>query len=208
LKQRYAILFAGTALALASAPALAVDLLPPHEVVTILRSTSFEPISRPVRQGVHYLVRAVDRYGEEVRVRVDALSGRIRSVTATGDGPRYAAPAPQPYYGARVMPPPYYEPGPRVVRVLPDYDDEPGYGPPDRFYEGEPRPAPPRAVRPHTRAAAKPPLPRARPAAPAAVAPAPPVQEAPAAAPEPQLRAEQGGAAPSDGVTPPPVGFE
>lgn len=220
MKQGFALLLAGSLLALGSAPALAVDLVPPHEVLTMLRSTSFEPLGRPVRQGANYIVRAVDRRGEEVRLVVDAYSGRVRSVAPTGHGPRYAAPvARSPYDGPGLLPPPYYGPGygrgygpgpyygpgPRVVRVLPDYDDEPAYYGPGG-YPMEPRMAPPpRVSPPQTRAAAKPPLPRARPSeSPAAAAPQPtPVQ----AAPEPAAPEPAAGPAP-DGQTPPPVGFE
>lgn len=215
MKQRFALLLAGGLLALSpvaasaqSAPPPARNAVPPFEVLTMLRSTAFEPIGRPTRTGSHYVVRAVDRYGEEVRVVVDAYNGRIRTVTPTGEGPRYAAPAaPGPYYGPPGFygPGPYYGPG-RMVRVLPEDDDEimPSYRP----YPGDPRMAPPRVSPPQTKAAQRPPLPRSRPAQPAAAqapveaAPPAPVQAAPEPAPEPA-------AAPAPaGDTPPPQGFE
>src|SRR6266487_4293339 len=65
--------------------------LPPHEIVTIVRSTGLEPIGRPVRQGPAYALRAVDPAGEEVRVIVNAYMGRIVKVIPVS-GPRYAMP--------------------------------------------------------------------------------------------------------------------
>ena len=85
--------------------------MPPHEILTIVRSTGMEPVSRPIRQGPAYVLRALDPAGEEVRVIVDARRGRIVKV-APVMMPRYA-----------VMPPPYGRP-PRPIPMVPD-----GYGP-------------------------------------------------------------------------------
>jgi hypothetical protein len=61
--------------------------LPPHEIVTIVRSTGLEPLGRPVRQGPTYALRAVDPAGREVHVLVDARMGRIlRVVPAVRQG--------------------------------------------------------------------------------------------------------------------------
>lgn len=85
--------------------------MPPHEILTIVRSTGMEPVSRPIRQGPAYVLRALDPAGEEVRVIVDARRGRIVKV-APVMMPRYA-----------VVPPPYGRP-PRPIPMVPD-----GYGP-------------------------------------------------------------------------------
>ena len=87
--------------------------LPPHEIVTIVRSTGLEPLGSPVRQGPAYALRAVDPAGEEVRVIVDAQRGRIVKVIPLM-APRYAMP---------LMRPPYGRP-PRPMAMVPE-----GYGP-------------------------------------------------------------------------------
>jgi hypothetical protein len=199
--RRYAIclacnlLAAAPALAQAPVPASA-GALPPYEIITMLRSTSFEPLGRPLRQGPHYLVRAIDPYGDEVRLTVDARNGRIRAVALVEDA-RYAPPPP--YYGRRVMgPPPYFGGPPRIVTVPPD------------FYDDDPRLAP-RAPAPAARTAARTPIPRARPAdAPAAVSETAPVPAEPAvqAAPAPAETTASVPAATPGNTTPPPVGFE
>ena len=87
--------------------------LPPHEIVTIVRSAGLEPLGSPVRQGPAYALRAVDPAGEEVRVIVDAQRGRIVKVIPLM-APRYAMP---------LMRPPYGRP-PRPIAMVPE-----GYGP-------------------------------------------------------------------------------
>jgi hypothetical protein len=63
------------------------DGLPPYEIVAIVRSTGFEPLSRPVRQGPAYVVRAVDPAGRVMQVFVNARMGRIvRVVPVMRDG--------------------------------------------------------------------------------------------------------------------------
>jgi hypothetical protein len=90
--------------------------LPPHEIVTIVRSTGLEPMGSPVRQGPTYALRAVDPAGEEVRVIVDAQRGRIVKVIPLM-APRYAMP---------LLRPPYGRP-PRPMAMVPE-----GYGPDTR----------------------------------------------------------------------------
>jgi hypothetical protein len=88
--------------------------LPPHEIMTIVRSTGLEPIGHPVRQGPAYALRAVDPAGEEGRVIVNAYMGRIVKVVPLS-GPRYAMP---------LMRPPFGRP-PRPMAMVPDgeFDD-------------------------------------------------------------------------------------
>jgi hypothetical protein len=124
--------------------------LPPHEIVTIVRSTGLEPIGRPVRQGPAYALRAVDPAGEEVRVVVDAHMGRIVKVIPVS-GPRYAMP---------LMRPPFGRP-PRPMAMVPDgeFNDFAPIGP-----RAGALPAGPGASAPYDPAAqARPPLPRPRP---------------------------------------------
>src|SRR5262245_847175 len=76
-----ALIGSGAALAQAVPPGLYPDAgpaLPPHEVITIVRSTGLEPLGRPVRRGPVYTIRAVDPAGgEELRVIVDAQVGNV-----------------------------------------------------------------------------------------------------------------------------------
>jgi len=77
-------------------------LLPPGEIYVILRESGFRPLG-PVRQrGMFYVLAAIDRYGEDGRLVVDARTGRIvRFLPAYGMG---VGP-----YGAAAMP--YPPPG-------------------------------------------------------------------------------------------------
>jgi hypothetical protein len=95
-------------------PAPAV-VLPPHEIVAIVRSAGLEPLHRPLRQGPGYVLRAVNPVGQEVRVIVDGASGRIVRII----------PLPPPRYA--VVPPLYAGPPGRIAMV-PD-----GYGPSSRL---------------------------------------------------------------------------
>jgi hypothetical protein len=56
-------------------------VLPSYEIITIVRSAGLDPLSRPYRSGPNYVMRAVGGDGEELRVLVDARSGRIVSMT-------------------------------------------------------------------------------------------------------------------------------
>jgi len=120
--------------------------LPPYEILTIVRSTGLDPLSRPVRRGSTYVLRAIDGYGEEVRVIVGAQRGEILSVQPVmpasapyetpgpvyGPGPRYV----DPHYAD-----PRYEPGPR-------YLPEPNYEPESdaRYQPWQPDPRGPRVI--------------------------------------------------------------
>jgi len=156
-----ALALAGLAISL---PVRAEDLarpalsgLPPYEILTIVRSTGLDPLTRPVRQGSNYVLRATDAYGEEVRVVVGAQRGQIVSV-------RPVVPVAAPYgpppasYGYRPYDPPGYVP-------MPEY-----YGP-DTRYDPRPPAAIPRVTpAPRNTGAAKPTAKAATPAPKAAVA--------------------------------------
>lgn len=127
-----AALAAGLAFAL---PAQGQAPLPAHEITTILHSTGLTPVGRPVLRGSTYVVGAIDTYGQDVRVVVDAQRGRILSV-------RPVVPVAAPYQAPvqRYPGPPYGEPG-----YVPD-PFYPGPGPDDDEYEVEPPPGPPPRV--------------------------------------------------------------
>jgi hypothetical protein len=132
--------------------------LPPRVIVAMLRSDGFAPLGRPVRGEGVFFVRALDPDDNDVRLTIDARTGRIlaaRSMIAM-------APLDQPpVYGA-------YPGAPR--RQLPTtagFADVTGA-----------LPVPPKSV-PSGSAAHKTPLPRPRPQAIAAVPAAPPVAAPP-----------------------------
>jgi hypothetical protein len=138
--------------------------LPPHEVITIVRSTGLEPLGRPVRRGPVYTIRAVDPAGgEELRVIVDAQVGNVvRMVPVVM--PR----------GVPVVRPP------GRVAMAPD-----AYGPNARMpLPGADGPALSAAPPPDGASSAGPPLPRPRPKLATADTPADkPASAAPAASP-------------------------
>ena len=55
--------------------------LPPHEVMTILRSTGFRPLGAPSRRGRFYVVSAIHPNGDDGRLVIDAYTGRIARFT-------------------------------------------------------------------------------------------------------------------------------
>jgi hypothetical protein len=206
--------------------------LPPYEIMTIVRSAGFDPVGSPALRGGIYHLRAVDLGGEDVRLLVDARTGRIQSVAPMSSAlprdlpPRRVVVAPYPY-GL----PPYGLP-PRARMLPPDLDDlddmppPPGLAPRDwgRAPSQSPQVREPAArPEPAARSAAvtpvRPPLPRPRPATKAAVQappPAPPQRSAPVAPPEtkPAAEPQRKPAAPPENkpaanpVGPPVVGFD
>lgn len=143
-------------------------VLPPYEIVAAVRSLGLEPLSRPLRYGGMYGLRAVDPAGREVQVIADARDGRILRVNPVP--PRFAA----------VAPPPYLPPG-RMVPELPGARMVPEMPPPP----GAAAPAGPAGTLSAPRAPVVTPLPRPRPKVAAVQAPAapPPAVVAPQAAP-------------------------
>jgi hypothetical protein len=162
-----ALIGSGATWAQAVPPGLYPDAgpaLPPHEVITIVRSTGLEPLGRPVRRGPVYTIRAVDPAGgEELRVIVDAQVGNVvRMVPVVM--PR----------GVPVLRPP------GRIAMAPD-----AYGPNGRMpMPGADGPALGAAAPQDGASPAGPPLPRPRPKVAAADAPADkPASSAPAASP-------------------------
>lgn len=87
---------------------LAADLMPAYEVSTIVASLGMRPLGRPAWRAGRYIVAAVDRYGREVNVVLDARDGQVIAVRpiAGGFGPQrsgydtgYAPPPPPGYPG-------------------------------------------------------------------------------------------------------------
>jgi hypothetical protein len=111
----------------------AAGLVPPHEVLTIVRSTGLNPLERPARRGATYALRAVDIDGQQVRVVVDARSGEILSVTLLRRQPL----APGPGIAAT----PSLAPGPNTRRNPDDAPD--GYIGPEPHGTGIYRSDPP-----------------------------------------------------------------
>jgi hypothetical protein len=178
-------------------------VIPPQEIGRIVRAKGFVPQATPVRNGEAYQVRAIDRYGRQVRLAIDARYGDILMV-------RPIAMLPPGAYGPRPYGPPPYGPyaygAPRGY-----YDDEPptgtvgGYPPPPGVG------APP--ARTATVAPVHPPVPRPKPAAKPAAAtaaetPPAPAPSTPAAAPAPAPVAPAASAPPEPAAAPsalPPV---
>lgn len=63
-----------------------VGMLPPYQILAIVRSVGLVPTERPVRSGPTYFVRALDYSGRLVRVVIDGRSGGVLSVQAAGEG--------------------------------------------------------------------------------------------------------------------------
>jgi hypothetical protein len=187
LKQTIAICAGVLTLALAgSGPAAAqlvypappgpVMVMPPHEVVAMVRSTGLEPLSHPVRHGPAYVLRAADPAGQVMRVVVDARLGRIVRVMPAF-APRYAAPVGPPPYGrppgSIALMPDGYSPNSRIAALPPGVGDPPMHGP-GGAYEGLPGARAPAVHAPPQPGAqaGPPPLPRPRPNVASAAKPA------------------------------------
>jgi hypothetical protein len=126
-----------TAMALAAPTvASAQDVLPPYEILTILRSTGLDPVGSPARRGGEYVLRAIDADGTHVRVVMDARMGEILSVTPVIAGAPGAPPGPVVRRYEPAEAPDYIAPSPpRAHRGEPRiYDDEP----PPRIYRRGP----------------------------------------------------------------------
>ena len=127
--KRRMIYAALTVLAL-SAPAAAQNYgpggLPPHEILTILRSTGLDPLGQPMRRGPNYVLRAIDDRDREVSVVVSARSGDVLSVTPVQTASRMPPPRGGFTFGPyERMPPGYLPPGGYRAGAPVIDDDEP-----------------------------------------------------------------------------------
>jgi hypothetical protein len=180
-------------------------VLPPYEILAILRTTGLEPLSRPWRHGPWlYTLHAVNPSGREVKVIVDARTGRVLHVLPVLVQ-RYVLP---PSYGYGPPPgqianaPDGYGANSRIATKPPSVEGPAMRGLPAGALPAVPVPAaaPPRS----TAQAGPPPLPRPRPklaaaeSTPAIIAApqAPPPQAAP-----PQVEAKDTRAQPRESET-------
>jgi hypothetical protein len=173
--------FASGPPAYAGGPRYAV---PSDQISANVRAAGLEPLSRPVLRGAVYYLRAVNRARTEMRVAIDARSGRVLSATRVA----YEPPAPPAAGEPGQAPAPAPAPAPRYEPYVSGrgYSEAAPVPPADVPVEG--RPMPPGRVpnygvtSPAKRVAAQPPLPRARPGESGEVTGS--VSEAPAAKPE------------------------
>jgi hypothetical protein len=121
----------------------AYPVVPPGDAAAAVRSMGWRPVGAPMRHGPAYVMSAIDPSGQELRVVVDARSGRVVR-SAPVYAPRYAA-----------MPPNYVRPPGRIPHAGPDIDDDdpriaavpPGAGPPPPGAGVDGPPPPPGATR-------------------------------------------------------------
>ena len=52
-------------------------MLPPEQVVTVLRASGYSPLGRVTQRGWIYTIAALDRHGEDGRLIIDAGTGQI-----------------------------------------------------------------------------------------------------------------------------------
>ena len=129
------MIYAALAVLALSAPAAAAmryaqawaGALPPHEILTILRSTGLDPLGQPVRRGPNYVLRAID----DTRSRGQRRGQRALRRHPVGDaGPDRvadAAAARRRHHGPYERMPPGYIPPARLARYgagLVDDDDD------------------------------------------------------------------------------------
>ncbi len=137
---------------------VAADLMPAYEVSTIVASLGMRPLGRPAWRAGRYIVAAIDRYGREVNVVLDARDGQVIAVRpiAGGFGPQRSG------YDTGYAPPPPGYPGQGPA----PYDPRAGAAsppPPGVVPGGEPRRVTSLSPK-DTRAKDAPPMPRPRPA--------------------------------------------
>ena len=83
-----------------------VGMLPPHEIITIVRSAGLKPLGKPTLKGSTYLLSAIDDEGSKMRVVVDGRVGEVISVTPVVYGREFSPMPPSvydsgsPIYGA------------------------------------------------------------------------------------------------------------
>jgi hypothetical protein len=121
------MIYAALAVLTLSAPAAAQGYgpggLPPHEILTILRSTGLDPLGQPVRRGPNYVLRAIDDSDREVSVVVSARSGDVLSVTPVQTASRMPPPRGGLSWGPYERMPPGYVP-PSGYRAGSPVDDD------------------------------------------------------------------------------------
>jgi hypothetical protein len=180
-----------------------VEGLPPQEILMIVRASGLRPLTQPARRGGRYLILASDNMGGQLRVVINARTGRIVDASPANDPrfgdppirPRGLVPVPGPQQEAEALdeePPPPSDlrtPSapprpPRVARTTP----APQTPPPGRSSKHN-LASPPDVTGSVPTRPARTPLPRPRPAAATQQAAAPaPAAEAAATTPAPQAQ--------------------
>jgi hypothetical protein len=116
-------------------------ILPPHEILTIVRSTGLDPVGPPSRRGWQYMVPAVGDDGHELVILIDGRSGSILQMTSGAVAPRPPRGVPiGPAMGARMDDPDVEAGMPPGTRLGP-YERAPGPGyitPPRNVYQAGP----------------------------------------------------------------------
>ena len=86
--------------------------LPFEDVIALVRSMDLDPVTAPIRRGARYVVRAVDQYGNMVRVVVDGQLARVVALRPVMGRARSVEYAPPTDYPPRVVygPSPYGPP--------------------------------------------------------------------------------------------------
>jgi hypothetical protein len=80
-------------------------MLPPEQVMTVLRSSGYSPLGRVTQRGWIYTIAALDRHGDDGRLIIDARTGQIiRFIPAQAVDERIMAD-----YGPPGPPPATYE---------------------------------------------------------------------------------------------------
>ncbi|HEY5067304.1 MAG TPA: hypothetical protein VIJ04_21080 [Xanthobacteraceae bacterium] len=72
---------AASALPAVPPPKLETGFVSPYEIIRTVRSAGFHPVSRPLREGASYVLRATDFRGIPTRIVLDARTGVIRDAT-------------------------------------------------------------------------------------------------------------------------------
>ena len=103
------------------------DGLPPNEVLMIARSSGLRPLTQPARRGPNWVLLASDNMGGQLRVVINAQTGRIVHAAPAHD-PRFAygeppvrprglVPGVPAQRGAALPPPPSYVAPPADLRT-------------------------------------------------------------------------------------------
>jgi hypothetical protein len=184
-----------------------------EQIAVNVRAAGLSPLSRPALRGAVYYLRAMSRANVEMRVAVDARSGRVLSATRVSDTQRAAVGSPvpdaPPRYEPRVRGSGYSEtaplppadvpvaaqPAPAQIVAPPAPAKKLAAQPPRAPAAGSPAPGSPAAATPAASTAATPAT--ETPAASASAAPAAPA----AAAGAPAATASAAPSAPSGEVT-------
>lgn len=149
-------------------------MLPPEQVVTVLRSSGYSPLGRVTQRGWIYTIAAIDRNGDDGRLIIDARTGQImRFIPAQAVDERMMA-----VYGPPGPPPTIYA----------GYENRRGALLDLRNVPRPPNAVPRTAQRPGAKAASRTPAPAGTVATPPASAPA--QQQAVAPSAEPSLAAK------------------